>query len=89
MTKYLKEKLNKDKIGLIGHSFGAGFGALAASTYPDDYSIYIGIGQPSDITEQNRVTYLSTIETANDSTPFLFDLTTCQVFEFKLHLKID
>lgn len=66
MTKFLKEKLNKNKIGLMGHSFGAGFGALAASTYPDDYSIYIGIGQASDITEQNRVTYFWALETAKN-----------------------
>lgn len=66
MTLYLQGKLNKEKIGLMGHSFGAGFGALAASTYPNDYSIYIGIGQASDITEQNRVTYLWAIETAKN-----------------------
>lgn len=64
MTKYLKTKLKIEKIGLMGHSFGAGFGALAASTYPKDYSIFIGIGQPSNINEQNRITYLWTVETA-------------------------
>ncbi len=66
MTLYLKEKLNKDKIGLMGHSFGAGFGALAAATYPNDYSIHIGIGQASNPTEQNGVTYLWALETAKN-----------------------
>jgi pimeloyl-ACP methyl ester carboxylesterase len=64
MTKYLKGKLNKEKIGLMGHSFGAGFGALAAAAYPNDYSIYIGIGQASNPTEQNRKTYFWALETA-------------------------
>lgn len=64
MTTYVKDKLNKEKIALMGHSFGAGFGALAASTYPNDYSIFIGIGQPSNINEQNRVTHAWTLETA-------------------------
>lgn len=64
VTTFLKKRLNKDKIALMGHSFGAGFGALAASTYAEDYSAYIGLGQPSNINEQNRVTYDWTVETA-------------------------
>ena len=66
MTNYLKGKLNKDRIGLMGHSFGAGFGALAASTYPNDYSIFVGIGQASNIPEQNRTTYLWALDTAKN-----------------------
>lgn len=66
MTAFLKDKLDTDKIGLLGHSFGAGFGALAANTYPDDYSIFIGIGQPSNINEQNRVTYKWVVDIATN-----------------------
>lgn len=64
MTLYLKKSLGKDKIALMGHSFGAGFGALAAATFPDDYLMYIGIGQASNPTEQNRVSYLWALDTA-------------------------
>lgn len=64
MTLYLKKHLGKDKIVLMGHSFGAGFGALTSATYPDDYLLYIGIGQASNPTEQNRVSYSWALETA-------------------------
>lgn len=57
ITLHLKNKLKKNKIGIMGHSFGAGFGALAVSTYPNDYSIHIGLGQPSNILRQNKETY--------------------------------
>lgn len=66
MTQFIKGKLNKKKIGLIGHSFGAGFGALAAYTFPKDYSIFIGLGQASDINEQNRIAYSWALETAKN-----------------------
>ena len=49
MTLYLKYSLGQEKIILMGHSFGAGFGALTASTYPEDYSIFIGIGHPATL----------------------------------------
>lgn len=57
LTLYLKEKLNKEKIIIMGHSFGAPFGLLAVEKYPEDYSAYIGIGQPVCPVESNRLSY--------------------------------
>lgn len=64
MTLYLKKSSKTEKIILAGHSFGAGFGAMAASRYPDDYSAYIGIGQPTNPTEINRISYSWVLATA-------------------------
>lgn len=64
MTLYLKKSLGKNKIALMGHSFGAGFGALAVATFPEDYSTYIGIGQAVNPTEISRVSYTWALETA-------------------------
>ena len=41
----------------MGHSFGAPFGLIAASKYPEDYSAYIGIGQPVCPVESNRLSH--------------------------------
>ncbi|WP_343216329.1 alpha/beta hydrolase [Clostridium simiarum] len=48
MTKYVSDLLGKDKVILIGHSFGTYIGLQAVSKVPEMYSAYIGIGQVSD-----------------------------------------
>jgi len=45
MTKYLTNYLHKDKITLIGHSWGTYLGCNLISEYPDYYDYYIGTGQ--------------------------------------------
>jgi proline iminopeptidase len=57
LTLYLKQRFGKEKITIMGHSFGAGFAARAAATYPEDYSCYIGIGQPVCPVECDKRSY--------------------------------
>lgn len=57
LTRYLKKRFRKDKIVILGHSFGAGFGSFVAVKYPEDYSAFIGIGQPTNISEIDRLSY--------------------------------
>jgi len=45
MTQYLKARFNKEKIYLLGHSWGTQFGILTAQRYPDDYHAYIAVAQ--------------------------------------------
>jgi pimeloyl-ACP methyl ester carboxylesterase len=45
MTQYLKEKCGKQKIYLLGHSWGTQLGMIAVKRYPEDYCAYIGVGQ--------------------------------------------
>ena len=42
---YLKEKFNKEKIILIGHSWGTSIGILASMRYPENYYFFLGTGQ--------------------------------------------
>ena len=44
LTDYLREKYHKDKIILIGHSWGTYLGANLASRYPEKYYAYISTG---------------------------------------------
>jgi len=45
LTKFLESHLEKDKITLLGHSWGSYLGARLALDYPDLYECYIGTGQ--------------------------------------------
>ena len=52
LTQYLKKKFNKEKIFLIGFSYGSVIGLQLAEKYPDDYYAYIGVSQLINI-QQN------------------------------------
>lgn len=45
MTQHLKKKFNREKIYLLGHSWGTQLGMVAAQRHPEDYHAYIGVGQ--------------------------------------------
>lgn len=51
LTQYLKKKLNKEKIILLGFSYGSVIGLQLAERYPDDYYTYIGVSQIIDSQE--------------------------------------
>ena len=59
MTDYISSRFDKEKIILIGHSFGTYLGVLAANKAPEKYEAYIGIGQMSDTyqSEQDSLYY--------------------------------
>jgi pimeloyl-ACP methyl ester carboxylesterase len=42
---YLKKKFNKEKIILIGHSWGTTIGLMACKSYPDNFYFFYGVGQ--------------------------------------------
>jgi pimeloyl-ACP methyl ester carboxylesterase len=64
VTQYLKQRLGKDKIVLMGHSWGAGLGAVVAARYPQDYAAFIGMGQPVKPLESDRLSYAFTLKQA-------------------------
>lgn len=51
MTDYISKRLGKEKVILIGHSYGTYIGMQAAYKAPEKYEAYIGIGQMSDTVE--------------------------------------
>lgn len=48
LTDYISERLGKEKVILIGHSYGTYIATQAAYQAPEKYEAYIGIGQMSD-----------------------------------------
>ncbi|WP_223067259.1 alpha/beta hydrolase [Paenibacillus caui] len=51
MTDYISKRLGKEKVILMGHSFGTYIAMQAAYQAPEKYEAYIGIGQMSDTRE--------------------------------------
>ncbi|MBP8083948.1 MAG: alpha/beta hydrolase [Spirochaetes bacterium] len=54
VTEFLKKKFKKEKIYLLGHSWGSTLGTLVVQKYPEDYYAYIGVGQVVKPEEQER-----------------------------------
>ena len=57
MTEFLLDYLNKEKITLLGHSWGSLFGANLALEYPQYYDAFIGTGQFIDCQENELRLY--------------------------------
>lgn len=54
---YVKKAYQKEKVGLIGHSWGSVLGSMFALEHPEHTLCYIGCGQVIDLMEDERVGY--------------------------------
>lgn len=59
---YLRKKYNKEKIVLLGHSFGTALGAVMAKSHPEYVLAYIGMSQVVDWLENETVGYNKLLE---------------------------
>ena len=69
LTKYIKDYLNKDKIIIVGHSWGSYIGMKAIEKNPDDYIGFVGVGQVVDSIKSEQITYdkmIKLLEEDND-----------------------
>jgi pimeloyl-ACP methyl ester carboxylesterase len=66
VTQYLKSRFGQDKIYLLGHSWGSYLGGKTIEKYPENYLAYIGIGQVSNSTESEQLSYYYMLNHAND-----------------------
>lgn len=67
MTDYVSKRLGKEKVILIGHSYGTYIGIQAANKAPEKYEAYIGIGQMSDTVESEMDSLNYVIEQAQNA----------------------
>jgi pimeloyl-ACP methyl ester carboxylesterase len=67
LTQYLEVRFNKKKVTLAGHSWGSVIGVLAVSERPDLFNAYIGIGQLSNRTESETISYDWTLQQATSA----------------------
>ncbi|QUH18571.1 alpha/beta fold hydrolase [Alkaliphilus sp. B6464] len=61
---YLKEKYGKEKIWIMGHSWGSVLGSLFVHQYPQLVSGYIGVGQVVNMLENERIGFEKALENA-------------------------
>jgi pimeloyl-ACP methyl ester carboxylesterase len=57
LASYLKNRYKKNKIVLIGHSWGTIIGLKAALKRPDLFHAYVGIGQVISYVDNERISY--------------------------------
>jgi len=57
MTKYLQRRFKKNKIYIMGHSWGTYLSVKTVERYPGDYLAYFGIGQVTNQLESERLAY--------------------------------
>lgn len=57
LTSYLRKRYAKDKIVVLGHSWGTMLGATLAQRHPDWFYAYVGVSQVVDLTENEKRGY--------------------------------
>ena len=57
VTRYLLDRFDRDKLYLMGHSWGSYVGIQAAAKAPDLYHAYIGVGQLTHQIESEHLAY--------------------------------
>jgi pimeloyl-ACP methyl ester carboxylesterase len=61
---YLKERFGKEKIVIVGHSFGSQLGVWVAQRFPEDIAAYAGIGQVVDLVRNEDLSFAFVMDEA-------------------------
>ena len=64
LAELLRKALQKDKIVLVGHSFGSILGVFMVKARPDLFYAYVGTGQVADETRNYAVAYTELLKKA-------------------------
>lgn len=64
VTQYLQQRFGAEKIVLMGHSWGTVLGTALVQTYPEAFSCYIGVGQVTNLQDNEKMGYEKALELA-------------------------
>jgi pimeloyl-ACP methyl ester carboxylesterase len=64
LTNYLRERFGKEKIYLVGESWGSALGIFMAQRAPELFHAFVGTGQMVDFAETERIDYHKALELA-------------------------
>ncbi|MEQ7054398.1 alpha/beta hydrolase [Paenibacillaceae sp. P-4] len=67
IVQYLKNKYRREKIIILGHSWGSVLGSLFTKQYPKLVQAYIGVGQVINMFDNERVGYEKVLESAKEA----------------------
>lgn len=65
VSEYLRQRFSKDRIYLVGNSWGTFLGVRAAQQRPDLYAAYVGTGQMVDAVDTDRMFYEDALDYAD------------------------
>jgi pimeloyl-ACP methyl ester carboxylesterase len=57
VSEYLIHRFNREKIYLLGHSWGSMLGSFTANKFPDYYYAFISVGQVGDQVRSEKISY--------------------------------
>jgi proline iminopeptidase len=64
LVSWLKTTYNKEKIYVLGHSWGSVLGVNLVQRYPEDFYAYVGVGQGVNMFDNERLSFKFTLDTA-------------------------
>ncbi len=64
LVSYLRKRFNKEKLFLVGHSWGSRLGIYAIDRNPEHFMAYVGIGQELEAYRGELLSYRYTLERA-------------------------
>jgi len=67
LSKYLIKRFNKEKIFILGHSWGTIISVKLVINHPELYYAYIGIGQEVNVKKGEELSYKYALSKANES----------------------
>ena len=67
VVRYLTNKYGKEKVVLLGHSWGSVLGSLFIKKYPEYVDYYIGVGQVINFKENETVGFKKALERATEA----------------------
>lgn len=67
LVELLCRRFDKEKIFLVGHSWGSVLGVLTAKRCPNRLHAFVGVGQVVDMLEGERLSYAWTMERAREA----------------------
>lgn len=67
VTDYLRERFDRDRVLLVGQSWGSLLGVLAVTAMPDVYSGFVGVGQMVSLAQTDQIFYADTLEWARST----------------------
>lgn len=66
VIQYLRKRFNREKIFLMGHSWGSYLGIHAIKNHPEWFYAYIGVGQVVNMCEGEKISYDYTLRIAKE-----------------------
>ena len=66
VVELVRDRFDKDRVVLLGHSWGSAIGVLYAIRHPGKVAAYVGVGQVADMREGERLSHEFAVKNARE-----------------------